>query len=210
MTEPALPYFKSEVPEGQAGEWRIERFTVRAPQVADRRPPWFRARPGRYTRLKRGPTVFMTDLYDEWWTQRRAVEAACRRGGSVLITGLGLGLIIESMLRPDDIGVERVTVIERSAEVIALVAPHLLGRYGERLRVVQADAFEWRPAAGQRFTVGWHDIWPNPLDESVFPQIDRLHRHYRECCDWQWSWPTDYLEAADVELLADGTLKRRS
>lgn len=210
MTEPALPYFKSEIPEGQEGEWRIERFVVRQPEVADPRPPWFQARPGRYTRLKQDSTVYMTDLYDEWWTQRRAVQEAVCRGGRVLVTGLGLGLIIESMLRPDDLPIESVTVIERSPDVIRLVAPHLLARYGARLRVVQADAFRWKPELGERFTVGWHDIWPNPLDAAVFPEIDRLHRHYQNCCDWQWSWPTDYLEAANVELLADGTLERRS
>jgi spermidine synthase len=152
----------------------------------------------------------MTDLYDEWWTQRRAIEEARRRGGNVLITGLGLGLIVESMLRPEDSPIESVTVVERSADVIRLVAPHFLSRYGDRLLVVEADAFDWRPRTGERFSVVWHDIWPNPLDPRIFPEIDRLHRRYENFCAWQWSWPSDYLEAAGVDLLSDGTLKRRT
>ena len=61
-------YFKSELPEGRSGGWQIEKFVVGEPGPDDGRPDWFRAPPGTYTRLKHGQTVFMTDLYDEWWT----------------------------------------------------------------------------------------------------------------------------------------------
>ena len=59
-------YFKADLPEGQSGDWRIEKFVVGEPGPGDGRPDWFRVRPDTYTRLRQGQTVFMTDLYDEW------------------------------------------------------------------------------------------------------------------------------------------------
>jgi len=71
----------------------------------------------------------MTDLYDEWWTQRSAIDQARERGGDVLITGLGLGLVVASILEPPGGRVKRVLVIERSADVIGLVAHQLESRW---------------------------------------------------------------------------------
>ena len=42
---------------------------------------------------------FMTDLYEEWWTQKNAIDEACRRGGHLLVTGLGLGMIVEAIVK---------------------------------------------------------------------------------------------------------------
>jgi len=109
----------------------------------------------------------MTDLNDEWWTQRSAIEQARERGGDVLITGLGLGLVVTSILEPPGGRVKRVLVIERSADVIGLVAPSLESCYDGRFEVINADAFEWLPPPGQRFSVAWHDIWPNPHEPGL-------------------------------------------
>ncbi len=210
MTAPRPRYFKSDLPEGRSGEWVLERFEVGSVDAAaPPRPEPFASRPGRYTRLKRGPTVYMTDLYDEWWSQRSAMGEALRRGGHVLISGLGLGLVVESILRPAESPVESVTVLERSPDVVRLAAPHLVARYGERLRVAEVDAFAWEPPDGRRFSVVWHDIWPNPFADPVFGEIERLHRRYAGVCDWQGSWPLDYLEAAGLERGGDGRLRRR-
>lgn len=188
-------YFRSALPEGRSGKWELSRFTVREldgydPRT-DPRPDFAKRRPGTYTQLERGTTVFMTDLYDEWWTQRVAIEEACRRGGHVLITGLGLGMVVESMLRAPGSRVERVTVVERSPDVIRLVAPHLERLFGDRLRVVRADAFAWE--TDDRFTVAWHDVWPSPYGDEVRAQMARLEERFRDRCAWQGCWPREYL-----------------
>lgn len=197
----APPYVKSDLPTGRSGEWRVERFEVRGePGVGPethRVPDCARRRPGSYTRLKRGDTVFMTDLYDEWYTQRVAAEEACRRGGRVLVTGLGLGLIVESMLRASGSPVERITVLELAPEVIELVGPHLLGRYGDRLEIVRCDAFTWAPPEGAHFSVVWHDVWPNPHAPETVPEMERLEERYRTICDWHGCWPREYRWALD-------------
>ena len=144
----------------------------------------------------------MTDLYDEWWTQRAAIAQARERGGEVLITGLGLGLVVASMLEPPGSRVKRVVVIERSADVISLVAPSLEQRYQGQIEIINADAFVWLPPSEQRFSVAWHDIWPNPHQPGVMAEAEQLEQHYAPYCAWQGSWVRDYRATEDAEKIA--------
>jgi len=141
----------------------------------------------------------MTDLYDEWWTQRTAIEQARVRGGDVLITGLGLGLVVASILESPQSRVKRVVVIERSADVIGLVAPGLKARYSGQIEVINADAFEWLPPPGQKFSVGWHDIWPNPHEPGLSAEAERLEHRFESYCAWQGNWVRDYLAVEKAE-----------
>ncbi len=193
-------YRKSEVPEGRSGPWAVEQFQVGPVPSArpDERPACFRTPPGTYTRLKRGNEVFMTDVYDEWWTQRAALDEARQRGGRVLITGLGLGLVAACLLEPPESPVEHVTIIEASGDVIRLVAPHLNDRFGNQIAIEHADAYTWAPPAGAHFSVGWHDIWPNPYPPEVTEEMARLEMRYAPYCDWQGSWPRAVHRAAGM------------
>src|SRR4051812_35762651 len=167
--------------------------------AVDPRPDCFQFRPGVYTCLRRGPVQYMTDLYDEWWTQRTGIAEALARGGEILITGLGLGLVAEAILRPPASPVTRLTIVEFSEDVIRLVAPFLQARYPGRIEIVQGDAFTWTPLHGRTFSVGWHDIWPDPHTATNAAEMDRLERRHGIWCDWQGFWPKAYLEA-----MADG------
>ncbi len=191
-------YFRSEVPAGRSGAWAIEKVVIPERDydpAADPRPECFKFRPGPYTCLSRGSTQFMTDLYDEWWTQRSAIAEAEARGGEILITGLGLGLVAEAMLHSTRSRITRITIVEFSSDVIRLVAPFLASRYSDKIEIIHADAFDWRPPAGQRFTVGWHDIWPDPNAPENAEEMEKLGAHHRSWCDWQGYWPKEYLEA---------------
>jgi hypothetical protein len=188
-------YVRSEIPAGRSGPWVIEKVTLPERPYdpeADPRPDCFKFRPGVYTSLRRGSVQFMTDLYDEWWTQWPAITEALRRGGEVLITGLGLGLVADAILRAPGSPVERITIVEQSPDVIRLVEPSLQARYAGRVEIIEADAFSWRPAS-RHFTVAWHDIWPDPYGPGVEAEISRLETHYRACADWQGAWPREYL-----------------
>ncbi len=191
-------YFASQVPEGRSGPWVVEK--VHIPEraydpAADPRPDCFKFRPGLYTCLRRDSTQFMTDLYDEWWTQRSAITEALCRGGDVLITGLGLGLVAEAILRKPGSSVRRITIVEQAPDVVRLVAPYLEKRYPGKVEVIEADAFCWDPSEERRFTVGWHDIWPDPYGAQVAREIGQLRERYESWCDWQGSWPEAYLTA---------------
>jgi hypothetical protein len=163
--------------------------------AADVRPDCFKYRPGTYTCLSRGGIQFMTDLYDEWWTQRRGIEEALARGGDILVTGLGLGLVAEAILRVSTSNVRHVTIVEQSADVIQLVAPFLQTRYRDKIRITQGNAFTWEAPRGQRFTVGWHDIWPDPHAADNADEMKRLEQHHGAWCDWQGFWPKEYIIA---------------
>jgi hypothetical protein len=145
----------------------------------------------------------MTDTFEEWASQRHAVARACRDGGKVLVSGLGLGVVVDSMLRTPGSRVEHVTVLEASEDVIHLVGPTLEARHGGRISIVHGDAFAWTPQADARYSVGWHDIWPNPYDQRILAEMDLLERRFAPYCAWQGSWgreaangtadETDYL-----------------
>ena len=198
-----LRYVKSSLPEGRAREWVIERFAIRDPgrdcPVEDSRPSWVRAEPGSYTRLRRGAVDFMTDLREEWWSQYTAMQEAARRGGDVLVTGLGLGMVAETILRDGGPGVSSVTVLEISPEVIALVGPHLEALWGPRLSILSADAFAWSPPPEARYSVVWHDIWPSPFDSRSVTESRELMDRYAPWADWQGSWALTYRTLAGLE-----------
>lgn len=145
----------------------------------------------------------MTDTFEEWSSQRPGMARACREGGKVLVSGLGLGVVVDSMLRTPGSRVAHVTVVEASADVIRLVGPSLEARHGEQLEIAHGDALTWTPPAGAHYTVGWHDIWPNPYDPRVLAEMDRLEERFASYCAWQGCWArevangtveeTDYL-----------------
>jgi hypothetical protein len=196
--ETAADYFRSEVPSGKSGQWVIQKIAMPERDydpAADSRPNCFKYRPGIYTCLRRDRTQFMTDLYDEWWTQRRGIEEALKRGGEILVTGLGLGLVAEAILRRPESKVTRLTIVEQSADVIQLVGPFLKNRYGGRIEIVEGDAFSWQNPTARHFTVGWHDIWPDPYTAANAAEMEALEQHHRPWCDWQGFWPKDYLQA---------------
>jgi hypothetical protein len=88
--------------------------------------------------------------------------------GRLLVGGLGLGCAIAWAL--DHTEVEHVTVIEKSADVLALTGDYWRARFGDRLEIIEADLFEWNPG-DRRFDFGWLDIWDtlsgDNLDEFV-------------------------------------------
>lgn len=182
---------KTKVPEGKAGDWYVERFDITKEQAdTDALRNLFsftysrKVEPGTYTRLVcKGRGVVMSDtpaeLNDHW-------EPVYKANGHCLINGLGLGIVIEACLRKEE--VEHVHVVEESEEVIRLVGPYLLEKWGaDRLTIHNADAFTFKPDTNLRFGMVWHDIWDTICADNL-PEMHRLHRRYGRKADWQGSW----------------------
>ena len=182
--------YRVDIPEGASGDWCVQRFTVTPEDESFERiracNPSTRGRftpAGTYTRLTHRGSVVMSDTPDE---ARDHWQPIWRAKGRVLINGLGLGVVLQACLAKDT--VEHVTVVEKSPDVIGLVAPHYLTRFGsKRLEIIQADALFYQPKRGTRFDVVWHDIWSNFSADNL-PDMARLHRKYGKRCDWQGSW----------------------
>jgi spermidine synthase len=105
--------------------------------------------------------------------------------GDVLIFGLGIGMAAEAALKDPE--VKSVRVVELDHDVIALTAPTLLAKYGEKLEVVQADAFTYHKKCKTKFDAVWHDIWPTICADNL-PEMAKLKRSWARRAGWQGFW----------------------
>lgn len=176
------------VPDGKRGEWKIDTVTL---SEADVLMGNLRAArdgnhemicpPGTYKRLthkQRG--CIMSNTRMEITT---AVEAYHAAKGRVLINGLGLGMVLEGVLSKPDVTFVR--VIEFDADVIALVGPHFAN--DPRVEIIHADAYEYKPAKGERFDYVWHDIW-DTISADNLPLMAKLCRKYGSKAEAQGVW----------------------
>ena len=180
-----------DVPEGKKGQWEIARFTVsKADSDFDRILNMFQGSarhvsPGTYTRLIYGGRhTVMSDTPDEMRDHREAVYQA--REGHVLIGGLGLGMVANAILEkaPEC----RVTVLEIDTDIIRLVAPHYIDKFGgKRFEVIETDAMQWKPPKGVHYSVVWMDIWPDICTDNL-ADMATLNRRYARRSDWKGCW----------------------
>lgn len=186
------PAIKSAIPPGKSGNCAINKLTVKPlpdeVEIDASVPPWARRIPGIYTQLTINGETFMTDLFEELWSQRLPILKTQELGGHVLISGLGLGLIINAIFILSN-GVSRITVIEKNNHVINLVASHLLEKY-PKLDIIHEDILDYDPPPDAMYSVVWHDIWPNP-HQVPQAEIDRLTRKFNNLCHWQGVWDID-------------------
>lgn len=186
------------MPEGQVGNFSIKHVTVDAED--EKRGRMFACNPssggrfvkaGKYTMLYENGSLWMSDTPDEIRDHLEAIRQARRAGGHVLINGLGIGVVTDAIASLEN--VTKVTVIEKSPEVIELVGPTLLKKHGDKLEIIQADSYEYRPPKGVRYTVVWHDIWLNLCTDNL-DEMAKLHRKFGRRTDWQGSWGKELLK----------------
>lgn len=187
---------KTEAPEGESNNYRIERFSVSESEAKFSAligmigsGGFGRGVPeGSYTRLMRGGTLVMSDTPDELRDHAWAVANA---KGDCLIHGLGLGVVTEACLRKPE--VESVTVIEISEDVINLMEPYLADKWADKIKIIQDDAMNWQPKKGTRFGMVWHDIWDYICSDNL-DEMKKLHRRYGRRTEWQGSWARELCE----------------
>ena len=172
----------SFLPDGISGDWSISTFEVAERELSQiisflktgRGVP-----PGTYKRLRRNRTVVMSNTPDEL----RDFSFFTRKAyGSILINGLGLGCVVKVLL--DKPEVTKVTVIEKSEDVIKLVAPYFKD---DRLAIINADAFEYTSPKEEKYDFVWHDIWDDICSDNL-KEMSKLHRKYGRRTAWQDSW----------------------
>lgn len=190
---------------GQSGAWVLKRFTV-TPQGAkihnlreafNGRNRFISA--GEYWGLFRDGKVIMSNTPAEIQDHMKFIRKA---SGKVLVGGLGLGMVLKCLL--DNKAVTKVTVVEKSTDVIKLVAPS----YTEdpRVEIINADIFEYTP--NEKYDCAWFDIWDNISGEE-YPEMKRLHRKYGRYVGWSDSWLRNKsrelykIDVNDAALLCD-------
>lgn len=179
---------KSTIPCGKSGNWAIEKFNVskddakgfnlRASFANHLNRP---IQPGIYTKLTYNNSTIMSDTPAEI---QDCIRFMYKARGSVLVNGLGLGVVIEGLIL--NAAVKCITIIEKSPAVISLVAKHLTNK-NKNITIIEADAFKWKSPKGLIYDSVWHDIWPN-ICGDYWESIKKLHRKYARRCKYQDSW----------------------
>ncbi len=195
-----FPRMAELVPEGERGRACVYHATLDdntargATYVAGRYIP---TPPGTYAALlvktdAGHSECMMSDLSYERST---CLEVVKRAHGNVLIAGLGLGMILHPILKKDT--VRSVTVVEKYQDVVDLISPTL--PRSDKLAVITADIFAWRPPPGVRYDVIWLDIWPD-ISPTRLPEMLKLHRRFapylnpRNPARWMESWHREESE----------------
>lgn len=166
--------------EAAAGPWQLAPFEVSESEArfhnmrcAMRRQRVLMISAGRYMRLEHAHRgVVMSNTPMEVMTNREAYRDA---RGKVLVNGLGMGMLLEGLIRKKE--VESIRVVEVDRDVIDLVG----GRFATnpKIEIVHADAFEYRPARGEVFDYVWHDIWDDFCLDNL-PSMKKLVARYRK------------------------------
>lgn len=184
LPDPASYVNFLNIPEGESGSHRIKAkivppgtvmddVTQRAKIVGGQRGQKFRFdEPTRWHQLLYSGGVWMTDLPIE---QRQMREASLGLVGRVLVGGLGLGLL-PTILGPDPM-VEEIVIVEKSPDVIKLVAKHVLRDWPacrKKLTFVKDDLFKYLLHLERHtatFDSAFFDIWQSDGQSEFFHTI---------------------------------------
>lgn len=118
--------------------------------------------------------------------------------GHSVVMGLGMGWVAANIaLNP---AVQKVTVIERDSEVIALFAdtqafaglpPEALAK----IRIVEADALLWRPEQPVDFL--YADIWRTLNEPQTLDDVRRMQANVAACAIYFWGQELSIDELAE-------------
>lgn len=127
---------------------------------------------GTYARLRINGEVAMSDTPMEYRTNSKFISESF---GDVLIGGLGIGMVLMEIQNKDCI--HSITVIEKSKDVIDIIASQL--PLNKKVKIVNADVFDFKPEL--KYDVIYMDIW-NYINRDVYrlemkPLIAKYRRY---------------------------------
>lgn len=172
------PYFLPDYPEGEWGAWRIHRTGTCLDHGYYTRQ-WLIS--GMPVLLRRNPGN--PDQWETWMSltpheiESQEAGLLCAAGHTVIM-GLGMGWIaVNAALNP---AVQRITVVELDGDVINLfteagVLQQVPPGIRDKIRLVHADALEWRPEEPIDFLFA--DIWRTLADACALEDVRRMQRN---------------------------------
>lgn len=155
--------------ESEIGDFKLQKFTITDND-------WYAhircgISNGTYIQLRKAGESLMSNTDMEERTNYRFVN---RAHGKVLVGGLGIGMIILAI--QDNPEVEEITVIEKYQEVIDLVGRQL--PLNEKVKIINADVFGWKPPKGEKYNCIYMDIWPYINEDVYKKEMVPLTRKY--------------------------------
>jgi hypothetical protein len=185
------------VKPGQSGEWQIKEFEIteeKAKHINLRALISGTGRgqiePGEYLKLINSKQIIMSNSPDEI---RDFEQYVWKFYGDVLVSGLGMGLVVQYLLGLKK--VNHITVIEQSADVIGLTVPYFEDHIkNNRMKVIHGDVFMCKFPKNKKFDWAWHDIWPIIEYENVKEMgiLRRRFMHHMKAPKRQLCWAEDY------------------
>lgn len=158
--------------DGEVGDYSLSSFTITDSDFCAKIRCGISN--GTYIKLTHKGEIVMSDTDMEKDTNFRFCNMA---HGDVLIGGLGIGMIVLAI--QDKPEVESITILEKSAEVIQLVGSQL--PINDKVQIINADVFEWKPTKGKKFNCIYMDIW-NWINSDVYREemlpLTRKYCHY--------------------------------
>lgn len=188
----------------EQGGWIVRRWGKDIPL----RGYWSPARPvSDVISLDRGSDTWMSLMPVEVESQQIGVDCA---SGHVAVLGLGLGW--STALCALKAEVEAVTVIERDSELIALhgelgLFDRLPGGAGAKVRIVEGDAFAWRPDRAVDLLTA--DIWLPIVGGDRVSEVRRMQANVGASRVYFWGQELEIARnsvAAGRRRLDDGEI----
>jgi len=178
------------VPDGTSGKWEISTFTIlendTAFKIYNLRETFKGTHryilPGTYKKLTKDGHVIMSNTPAEIEDHIIFFNNA-KNSKIVLINGLGLGMVVKKLL--DNGVVEEIIVIEKSQDVINLVAPSYKDE--KKVTIIHADAFTYKPPKGKKYDAVWSDIWEYISEDNLI-EMTELRTKYSGRTEWHGCW----------------------
>ncbi len=108
-----------------------------------------------FVKLQKGSDNLMSDTPFEQESMRMSVTLS---HGNVLMIGLGIGLF-PVMLKKHSNRVKSLTIVEREADVFALVFPHLRGHIHPKTSYQLDDGWDYMVSTDKKYDFVFIDIW---------------------------------------------------
>jgi len=153
----------------------------------------FRVRSGDYTKLIINKELMMSDTPMERISNSEIVK---RANGRVLIAGLGLGMIINSIMMKKEVA--EIVVVENNRDVIDLVGDKF---ENNKVRIINENIFDFKTT--EKFDVIYFDIWAKISTDNLV-DIKKLHNKFknnvnRKNKNWYMnSWMKEFLQRRKI------------
>ncbi|WP_294660699.1 hypothetical protein [uncultured Fusobacterium sp.] len=179
-----LEHLKNET----IGDWRIETFEIPENFAKMRnffiKNPLMKLEGGIYKKLvNKLDGVIMSNTPME---QRTHIKAINKARGNVLVAGLGLGMYLQNIKDKEE--VISITVVEKSKEVIELVAKYF--KDCQKIKIVNEDIFNYTPDI--KFDFAFLDIWSD-ISEDNLVEFDILREKFKDIQEII-CWSEDIIE----------------
>jgi hypothetical protein len=139
----------------------------------------------RWHKLLEDGNTWMTDWPIEVFQMRK--EVAHFRG-DILIGGLGLGVVASILCQRKRVGL--ITIVEKSADVINLVGPHI-EKLSRRIQIIHADLFDFLKTTEDKYNFAFYDIWQGDGERTfhnmVVPLRDLSRGTIKDCNITCWN-----------------------